>query len=51
VKCIFTALAGKIQVSPALAADPLDIGSFEVATPQSLSNPLCLVGSGSSVRD
>ena len=51
VKCIFTALAGKIQVSPALAADPLDISSFEVATPQSLPNPLCLVGSGSSVRD
>lgn len=51
VKCIFTALAGKIQVSPALAADPLDIGGFDVATPQSLPNPLCLVGSGSSVRD
>jgi penicillin-binding protein 2 len=51
VKCIFTALAGKIQLSPALAADPLDIGSFDVATPQSLPNPLCLVGSGSTVRD
>ena len=51
VKCIFTALAGKIQMSPALAADPLDINSYEVASPQSLPNPLCLVGSGSSVRD
>ncbi len=51
VKCIFTALAGKIQMSPALAADPLDINSYNVAEPQSLPNPLCLVGSGSSVRD
>ncbi len=51
VKCIFTALAGKIQMAPALAADPLDINSYDVAAPQSLPNPLCLVGSGSSVRD
>jgi penicillin-binding protein 2 len=51
VKCIFTALAGKIQMAPALPADPLDVSSFDVASPQSLPNPLCLVGTGSSVRD
>jgi hypothetical protein len=32
-------------------SDPLDPNSFEVAAPQSLPNPLCLVGTGSSVRD
>jgi penicillin-binding protein 2 len=51
VKCLFTALAGKIQVAPALPADPLDVSSFDVASPQALPNPLCLVGTGSSVRD
>lgn len=51
VKCVFTALAGKIRLDPAVPADPLDIASYEVATPQMLPNPLCLVGAGSSVRD
>ena len=51
VKCIFTALAGKIRVGKALPSDPLDVNSFEVAPPQYLPNPLCLVGTGSSVRD
>jgi penicillin-binding protein 2 len=51
VKCLFTALAGRIQVAPAAPSDPLDPNSFEVAQPQSLPNPLCLVGTGSSVRD
>ena len=51
VKCLFTALARKIQVDPALPSDPLDINSYEVAAPQNLPNPLCLVGSGSAVRD
>jgi hypothetical protein len=51
VKCVYTALAGKVAVAPAVPADPLDIASFAVASPQLLSNPLCLVGVGSSVRD
>ena len=51
VKCVFTALAGKTTVSQAVPADPLDIASFAVASPQLLPNPLCLVGVGSSVRD
>jgi len=51
VKCVFTALAGKIRVDKALPSDPLDVNSFEVAQPQFLPNPLCLVGTGSSVRD
>jgi penicillin-binding protein 2 len=51
VKCLFTALAGKMRVSPARPSDPLDVGSFDVATPPPSWNPLCLVGTGSSVRD
>ncbi len=51
VKCVFTALAGKIRVDTAVPADPLDIASYAVAAPQMLPNPLCLVGVGSSVRD
>ena len=51
VKCVFTALAGKTTVANAVPADPLDTASFAVAAPQLLSNPLCLVGVGSSVRD
>ena len=51
VKCVFTALAGKTTVAKAVPADPLDTASFEVAAPQLLPNPLCLVGVGSSVRD
>ncbi|CAB4769828.1 unannotated protein [freshwater metagenome] len=51
VKCIFTALAGKITVAQAVPADPLDLASFAVASPQLLPNPMCLVGVGSSVRD
>ena len=51
VKCVFTALAGKVRVDPAVPADPLDIASYAVAAPQMLPNPLCLVGVGSSVRD
>ncbi len=51
VKCVFTALAGKVRVDPAVPADPLDTASYAVAAPQMLPNPLCLVGVGSSVRD
>lgn len=51
VKCVFTALAGKVRVDPAVPADPLDTASYAVAAPQMLPNPLCLVGAGSSVRD
>ena len=51
VKCLFTALIGRIQVAAAAPSDPLDPNSFEVAQPQMLPNPLCLVGTGSSVRD
>jgi len=51
VKCVYTALAGKTTVAKAVPADPLDTASFAVASPQLLSNPLCLVGVGSSVRD
>ena len=53
VKCAFTALAGKVPIDKAQPSDPLDIASFDVAPPQSLTakNVLCLVGTGSSVRD
>jgi penicillin-binding protein 2 len=51
VKCVYTALAGKTTVAKAVPADPLDTASYSVASPQLLSNPLCLVGVGSSVRD
>jgi penicillin-binding protein 2 len=51
VKCLFTALAGKMKVTPARPSDPLDIGSFDVAPAPPSWNPLCLVGTGSSVRD
>ena len=51
VKCVFTALSGKINVPSAMPADPLDVTAVEPATEQGLKNPLCLVGSGSSVRD
>jgi penicillin-binding protein 2 len=51
VKCVFTALAGKLKLPTAVPSDPLDISSFDVAPPQALANPLCLVGTGSSVRD
>jgi penicillin-binding protein 2 len=51
VKCLYTALAGKTTVAKAVPADPLDTASYAVASPQLLSNPLCLVGVGSSVRD
>ena len=51
VKCVYTALAGKVTVAKAVPADPLDTASFAVASPQLLPNPLCLVGIGSSVRD
>lgn len=51
VKCVYTALAGKTAVATAVPADPLDIASYAVASPQLLANPLCLVGVGSSVRD
>jgi penicillin-binding protein 2 len=51
VKCLFTALAGRMKVNPAQPSDPLDIGSFDVAPPPASWNPLCLVGTGSSVRD
>lgn len=51
VKCIFTALAGRTRVDPAVPADPLDRSSVAPATSQALTNPLCLVGSGSTVRD
>lgn len=51
VKCVYTALAGKTNVVAAVPADPLDIASYAVASPQLMPNPLCLVGVGSSVRD
>lgn len=51
VKCLFTALAGKMKVNSAQPSDPLDINSFDVAPPPPSWNPLCLVGVGSSVRD
>lgn len=51
VKCVYTALAGKIAVATAVPADPLDTASYAVASPQLMPNPLCLVGVGSSVRD
>ena len=51
MKCVYTALAGKTNVVAAVPADPLDIASYAVASPQLMPNPLCLVGVGSSVRD
>jgi penicillin-binding protein 2 len=51
VKCLFTALAGRMRVNAAQPSDPLDVSSFDVAPPPPSWNPLCLVGTGSSVRD
>ena len=53
VKCAFTALAGRVPFKTAVPSDPLDIASFDVAPAQSLSreNVMCVIGSGSSVRD
>lgn len=53
VKCEFTALAGKIKIDTAVPSDPLDTASFDVAPPQSLgrNNVMCVIGTGSSVRD
>ena len=53
VKCAFTAIAGKVPIDTAVPSDPLDTASFDVAPKQSLSakNVMCLVGTGSSVRD
>ncbi len=51
VKCAFTALAGKTPIPSASPADPLDVNSVTPAGDQRLKNPLCLVGTGSSVRD
>ena len=51
VKCLFTALAGRAPIDRAVPSDPLDVTSFDVAPAQALRNPLCLVGTGSSVRD
>ena len=50
-KCAFTALSGKLRLSPAQPADPLDVNSVTAAGEQLLKNPLCLVGAGSAVRD
>lgn len=53
VKCLFTALAGRLTPDKAVPTDPLDINSVTPAPPQLLrpQNSLCLVGTGSSVRD
>ena len=51
VKCVFTALSGKIKIPAALPADPLDVTAVAPAPDQILKNPLCLVGTGSGVRD
>ena len=51
VKCVFTALSGKYKIDAALPADPLDVNAVTPAVEQRLKNPLCLVGSGSAVRD
>lgn len=53
VKCLFTALAGRVNPDKAEPTDPLDINSVTPAPPQLLrpQNALCLVGTGSSVRD
>ena len=51
VKCLYIALAGRTTVDPAVPSDPLDVESFAPAQPQVLRNPLCLVGTGSGVRD
>jgi penicillin-binding protein 2 len=53
VKCLFTALAGRLTPDKAVPTDPLDINSVAPAPPQLLrpQNSLCLVGTGSSVRD
>jgi len=53
VKCLFTALAGRVTPDKAEPTDPLDINSVTPAPPQLLrpQNALCLVGTGSAVRD
>jgi len=53
VKCVFTALAGKVAggLDPVLPADPLDITSPYPAAPKELKDTTCLGGYDASVRE
>lgn len=53
VKCIFTALAGKVAggLDPVLASDPLDVNSPYAAPPKELRDTTCLGGYDASVRE
>ncbi len=51
VKCLFTALAKRVKLPTIVPSDPLDLNMVTPAAPQTMENPLCLVGAGSSVRD
>jgi penicillin-binding protein 2 len=42
VKCIFTALAGKIKMDPVLPSDQLDLSSFLPAAPTQLADVSCM---------
>jgi penicillin-binding protein 2 len=51
VKCLFTALAKRVKLPAIVPSDPLDLNMVTPAAEQTMENPLCLVGAGSSVRD
>jgi hypothetical protein len=48
---MFLALSGHVVMDPVQISDPLDITSTLPANPMRLSDPSCLTGSGSGVRD
>jgi penicillin-binding protein 2 len=53
VKCVFTALAGKVPggLDPVLPADPLDVNSPYAAPPKELRDGTCLGGYDGTVRE
>jgi penicillin-binding protein 2 len=51
VKCIFSALAGRIRLDPVLPSDQLDVNSTIAAPPKSLADPSCLGGVDNTVKD
>lgn len=42
VKCIFTAIAGKVEMDDVLPSDPLDVNSLLPAAPTSLADSSCM---------
>ena len=51
VKCMFSALAGRIAMDPVLVSDPLDLNSTVAAPSRSLADSTCLAGTDYSIKD